>query len=395
VSGEALNIAFVHPDLGIGGAERLVVDAALQLQASGHRVTVFTTHHDPRRCFDASRMLDVRIHGDFLPLHIGQRLRAPCTIARMSYLAGALARRGDRYDVVVCDLLPHVVPLLRLLTGTKIVFYCHFPDRLLTPARHLLYRAYRAPIDRLEEIGLRTADRVLVNSRFTAACFRQTFPRLRLQPEVVYPGVDEAGASSTVDGEDSRSVILCISRFEPQKNLALAVDALAGLRQLLPGQTFSRLQLVIAGGYDAQRRESSATWRDLQSRIAACGLENSVRLMRSPTDAERLAWLARCLCVVYTPEHEHFGYVPLEAMAAGKPVIAVDSGGVAETVEHERTGLLCPPRSEAFAEALHRLILNPATAARLGHAGRAHVRARFSRAAFGARLESILRDVVA
>lgn len=38
-------MAFVHPDLGIGGAERLVVDAALALQAAGHEVAMFTARH--------------------------------------------------------------------------------------------------------------------------------------------------------------------------------------------------------------------------------------------------------------------------------------------------------------------------------------------------------------
>ncbi|KAL4262177.1 Alpha-1,3/1,6-mannosyltransferase ALG2, partial [Pleurotus pulmonarius] len=47
-----LRIAFLHPDLGIGGAERLVVDAALGLQNLGHRVDVYTSHHDPTHCFE-------------------------------------------------------------------------------------------------------------------------------------------------------------------------------------------------------------------------------------------------------------------------------------------------------------------------------------------------------
>jgi hypothetical protein len=46
---------FFHPDLGIGGAERLVVDAAVALQSRGHRVTVFTSHCDPQHCFDEAR----------------------------------------------------------------------------------------------------------------------------------------------------------------------------------------------------------------------------------------------------------------------------------------------------------------------------------------------------
>ena len=74
-----LNIGFLHPDLGLGGAERLVLDAALHLQAVGHRVTFFTTHHDSGRCFEETRngTLDMRVYGGFLQSHAGQRLRAP------------------------------------------------------------------------------------------------------------------------------------------------------------------------------------------------------------------------------------------------------------------------------------------------------------------------------
>ncbi|OSX56256.1 glycosyltransferase family 4 protein [Postia placenta MAD-698-R-SB12] len=50
-----LRIAFIHPDLGIGGAERLVVDAALGLQQLGHEVDIYTSHHDPEHCFDETR----------------------------------------------------------------------------------------------------------------------------------------------------------------------------------------------------------------------------------------------------------------------------------------------------------------------------------------------------
>jgi len=49
------NIVFFHPDLGIGGAERLIVDAAVGLQDLGHKVTVFTSHRDPRHCFEEAR----------------------------------------------------------------------------------------------------------------------------------------------------------------------------------------------------------------------------------------------------------------------------------------------------------------------------------------------------
>ncbi len=52
---EQETIVFFHPDLGIGGAERLVVDAAVGLQERGRRVVIFTNHCDPGHCFDECR----------------------------------------------------------------------------------------------------------------------------------------------------------------------------------------------------------------------------------------------------------------------------------------------------------------------------------------------------
>ena len=404
-----LHIGFLHPDLGLGGSERLVVDAALHLQAVGHRVTIFTAHHDSVRCFEETRngSLDIRVYGDFLPSHVGQHLRAPCAMARMAYLTGAMALHGDRFDIIFCDLVSHAIPLLKCFSRAKVLFYCHFPDQLLAPQRHWLYRLYRAPIDRLEAVGTGMADRVLVNSRFTAAIFRQTFPHLHEMPlEVLYPGVDCAryepcptdhDATHVQDSAgDAREVfILSINRYERKKNLGLAIEALALLRERLSSAVFAHLQLVIAGGYDDRLRENRDTLLDLQALVQQLRLAEHVVFMRSCTETERLVLLARCRCVVYTPANEHFGFVPVEAMAAGRPVVAVASGGPLETVQHEHTGLLCRPTPPAFAEALARLLVDPVAAERMGQAGRRHVAKHFSRAAFGTRLEAIVQELVA
>ena len=145
-----------------------------------------------------------------------------------------------------------------------------------------------------------------------------------------------------------------------------------------------------------------------------------VYMLRSFSDEQRALLLAACTAVVYTPQHEHFGIVPLEAMAAGRPVVACDSGGPRETVVHDRTGLLCQPTPAAFADALLLLeVLNrdlrvsvrchtplctrpmhecmpqdAPTARRMGDAARAHVLRRFSRQAFGHALSGIVADLV-
>ena len=177
-----LRIAFAHPDLGIGGAERLVVDAALGLRGRGHDVTIYTARHDPRRCFDETRdgTLRVVVYGDWLPKRVRGRCYAACAYARVCYAALRLAGGGEFFDVVVVDQVSICVPLLRLALPRGTVFYCHYPDKLLCARRgaSLLKRLYRAPLDWAEEETTGWADVVLVNSKFTAATFARAFPRL-------------------------------------------------------------------------------------------------------------------------------------------------------------------------------------------------------------------------
>jgi alpha-1,3/alpha-1,6-mannosyltransferase len=79
--------------------------------------------------------------------------------------------------------------------------------------------------------------------------------------------------------------------------------------------------------------------------------------MPSFTDAERGALLAVCRAVVYTPQNEHFGIVPLEAMACARPVIACDSGGPLESIRPGVTGFLVKPGPDAFAAAMLSLMV--------------------------------------
>lgn len=104
--GACPSVLFLHPDLGVGGAERLVLDAALALQARGCRVTVWTAHYDPSHCFAESRDVPVRCAGDWLPRGLGRggRGAAVCAYARMIFLALYVLFLGDQeFDVVVCD----------------------------------------------------------------------------------------------------------------------------------------------------------------------------------------------------------------------------------------------------------------------------------------------------
>jgi glycosyltransferase involved in cell wall biosynthesis len=90
---------------------------------------------------------------------------------------------------------------------------------------------------------------------------------------------------------------------------------------------------------------------------------------------------------VLASDHEGFPNTVVEAMAAGRPVVATDVGGVADAVAHEETGLLVRPRDpSALAAAVTRVLASPSWAASLGARGWAAAREQFTTEAVNGRL---------
>eukprot|EP00908_Phaeocystis_cordata_P002681 Transcript_12926.p1 GENE.Transcript_12926~~Transcript_12926.p1 ORF type:complete len:544 (+),score=121.82 Transcript_12926:53-1633(+) len=293
--GEQLRVAFLHPDLGIGGAERLVVDAAVSLQRRGHSVVMHTAHHDAGRCFEETRdgTLAVRVAGDWLPRTVLGRLHIVCATLRALYGALVLLATEPGCDVVVVDQVSAPVPLLRL-GGLVVLFYCHFPDKLLSSGAAAgaprftggaLKRAarwlYRLPFDLLEEVTTGCANTVLVNSRYTASVFDAAFPLLRglrrvlgqAEPEVLHPCIDTAGgaAQPAWPGAARPVRLVSINRFEGKKNLRLAVAALRALTQEQGGKRAASVHLTLAGGWDPRLRENVECFEALQARALPAG----------------------------------------------------------------------------------------------------------------------------
>ncbi|OAY80703.1 Alpha-1,3/1,6-mannosyltransferase ALG2 [Ananas comosus] len=143
-----LKIAIIHPDLGIGGAERLIVDAAVELAAHGHSVHCFTSYHDKNRCFEET------VSGEAF---IFYRFHAICAYLHCIFVALCVLFMWPTFDIVLVDQVSVVIPLMKLKRSTKVIFYCHFPDLLLAQHITALRRLYRKPIDMIEEAttGLR------------------------------------------------------------------------------------------------------------------------------------------------------------------------------------------------------------------------------------------------
>ena len=94
-----------------------------------------------------------------------------------------------------------------------------------------------------------------------------------------------------------------------------------------------------------------------------------------PSPTVMAAWARASIGVVPSAWEEPLGQVAVEAMLAGRPVVASDVGGLKDIVDHAATGLLVPPRDPAaLAEALDELLDDPERQARMGRIGRDRAR---------------------
>ncbi|KAJ8306238.1 hypothetical protein KUTeg_016783 [Tegillarca granosa] len=379
-----VKIIFLHPDLGIGGAERAVIDAALAFKSKGHAVQFVTAHHDPNHCFPETidGTFKVTCVGDWLPRSFLCRFFAFFAYLRMIYAAIYLVFFSSlEYEVIFCDQISACIPFLRA-SHARILFYCHFPDMLLTQRKSFLKKLYRAPIDWIEEKTTARAHLVLVNSKFTAEVFKKTFTSLHyIDPEVLYPIPDFSAFDKPVEplAKDiippgRHTIFLSINRYTRQKNHGLGIEAL--------------------GGYDERVRENKEEYLELRKKAEKFGLVDNITFLRSISDAQKRSLLKTSTCLLYTPENEHFGIVPIEAMYMKCPVIAANSGGPKETVKHETTGYLCEPTPEDFAEAMIRFIKDKELKNKLGTAGKARVEKVFSFDSFTNHLEAVLQKLM-
>ncbi|KAG6898763.1 hypothetical protein C0993_004467 [Termitomyces sp. T159_Od127] len=174
-----------------------------------------------------------------------------------------LSPSAPKFDVYFVDQLSTCIPFLRHLGNTPVVFYCHFPDKLLSNGAFvegeeskkeisLLKRIYRFPMDWLEEMTTRQADIILANSKFTARVTKSYFKTITQSLRVVHPGINVSAYESAVDPDDLDNVavfsvkptLLSLNRFEQKKNAALAVRAFASLKSKSATKS---LRLVLAG----------------------------------------------------------------------------------------------------------------------------------------------------
>jgi alpha-1,3/alpha-1,6-mannosyltransferase len=340
------------------------------------------------------------VKGDNIPRHFKGKAHIVFAILKSIYLALFILYQCllQKQDVLIVDQLSASIPILKF-SSARIIFYCHYPDKLLTKRTSLLKVLYRLPIDFIEEITTKMADMVVVNSNFTSSVYSTSFSYIQDVPKVLYPGINtlEYGQQYSSDMIDNdRVILLSINRFERKKNIGLAIESIKNITQ-------KSVLLVIAGGYDPRVQENVSYLQELLSLSTNLKLkpliwknepipsECNVLFVTSFTDDQRSFLLAKARLLIYTPENEHFGIVPVEAMYSRVPVICCNSGGPTETVTEE-TGILCDPTPDSFGAAIVKVLAMKDN--KMGENGRKRVVEKFTLDIFSDNLDRMVKEVL-
>jgi glycosyltransferase involved in cell wall biosynthesis len=320
--------AMVHDWLTIPGGSEKVVLELLKLMPGAD---VYTSVYEPANWGDA--FAGHRVHPSFLD-------RIPKARTQYPKLLPLMNRAFEAFDLADHDLVvssSHSCAK-NVLTGpdTLHVCYCHTPMRHAWERRYLdlepmgtaarlAARALMPRLRREDLIGAARPDVYVANSRFVA---RRIAKYYRRDAEVVHPPVEvDAHLASP---RDPRDYYLVLGRVVPYKRVDLAVAACAKLGR--------KVKVVGTGrGMDAAR--------------AAAG--PGAEFLGFVPDAELPGLLAGARALLF-PGAEDFGIVPVEAQAAGVPVIAYGVAGVLDSVIEGRTGVF---HSEQTAEAIAAAIL--------------------------------------
>lgn len=228
------------------------------------------------------------------------------------------------------------------------LYYCHTPTR----AFYDLYEEYCnnhsffiAAIFRIwvgihknsSEKYLTHVNKIVTNSKNTQKRIQKYWKR---ESDVIYPPID----TSKFSFKEYGNFWLSVNRLYPEKRVELQIEA---FRQM-PEQ-----KLSIVGGH--AKGDHAARYA---SRLVD-RLPKNVQLLGSVSEEELLELYATCKGLITSAKDEDFGMTPVEAMASGKPVIAVNEGGYRESVVDGETGVLVKPDVESIIEAIKTISKDP------------------------------------
>ncbi len=234
------------------------------------------------------------------------------------------------------------------------------------------------------------ADRVVFNSAATRRCWVDVRHDLAARARVVPYGVVPRPASPEAAAAlrerlaipKERPLVALVGRVSRWKGQALLIAAAerAAARGAPPAS------YLLVGGTPPGQPEHLAR---LAARIARSPLRERLLVLPYQEDVGAV-WAACDVAVVPSTDPEPFGIVAVEAMLAGRPVVAAAHGGLTEIVRPGETGLLTPPRdADALAAALVTLLRDPARRRALGERAREVAQARYALAPYG---EALLEE---
>jgi glycosyltransferase involved in cell wall biosynthesis len=345
-----------------GGAERFAIECIARWQQVC-AITVYATQFDVgllgKHGIDTERVRLVSL----TPLFTGPQ--GPL-------LNGALLPKIWEQEIGAHDLYhAHQWPT-HLIDRHPLVWFPHEPRRSLydlrdwQPAADPTLEAIRRALRLIDRLG--HPDRIVANSRYTARYLEDVYGRH--VTDVVYPGVNPGDA---VNVPVEPNVLATVGYLGRHKRLDLLLQAAARV----PG-----VQLHVAGS-GPQREE-------LEQQARMLGIAERVFFVGSVSNHDIQMLLARSLAVLFAPVREPFGIVALEALAAGRPLIAVAEGGYTEVID-DSCAFLVPPEPQAIAERIAYLRDRPDVADRMGRAGRVRAGA-FTWDRTAAELLAILRE---
>jgi phthiocerol/phenolphthiocerol synthesis type-I polyketide synthase E len=358
-----------YPPYALGGLATHVHDLAKGLVAAGHRVFVFSVHPGVAYQEDA-RGLTVR------SVAVGAEDDFASVNRRVAAAAEAFLESGEKPDLI------------------------HSHDVRGFPAAQELQQRYRIPLvstfhlllnpisqwwgDTLvPEIGMAEAkvswesDAVMVESESMKAAIVEAHGVNPEKVTVVFNGLNLSRLiTSERPAAASRRVIFA-ARLDPQKGAFALLRSAIRVAEDLSGDV---QYLLVGSGRQEQAIKQFASEHPALNGIVTFEAHMSLEDLANRYSQATLA--------VIPSVYEPFGYVALEAMASGVPVVATRTGGLGEIIEDGITGLLVPlatladgtrePDVEALAAAQVRLLKNPEFARELARAALVRVRARYS-----------------
>lgn len=233
----------------------------------------------------------------------------------------------------------------------------------------------------LEARALRRAQMVLANSHALADMLSRDYAWPREAIDVLHLGVDLARFKPRYHPElkarlgipEHHVLALFVGRIEQRKGIDTLMEAFAIASEQVP-----TLHLAVIGKDTRTGPGETSLRAHLEKRLLAAGSSHRVAWL-GPAEHEDLPdFYAGADFLVAPSRLEPFGLVYLEAMATGRPVIATNTGGVPEIVQHDRHGLLVNPEDpRGLAIALVTLASDPGLRRRLGFEGRLHVERHF------------------